>query len=230
VHEPADQETGSSRPSSGDLPVRWDGSEATPAYRFYRLAAIPVLKTFFRLRAEGRQNIPRTGPFILAANHVSYIDPLVLGATCIRPIHFMMLREYWEKPLVGWLSGKSGSFPVDQQGHTAGALRKAMGVLAEGRILGIFPEGARSPDGSLLPGKAGVSLLMLKTGLPLLPAAILGAEKALPRGRGYPLPYRITVRYGLPISLAPPSPRDRKAFLQRSTERIMSAIEDLLTR
>jgi 1-acyl-sn-glycerol-3-phosphate acyltransferase len=142
----------------------------------------------------------------------------------------MMLREYWERPLIGWLAGKSGSFPVDQKGHTAGALRKAMAVLAEGRILGIFPEGARSPDGSLLPGKAGVSLLMLKTGLPLLPAAILGAEKALPKGRSYPLPYRITVRYGKPIALEPPSPRDRKAFLQRSTGRIMGAIEELLER
>jgi 1-acyl-sn-glycerol-3-phosphate acyltransferase len=105
-----------------------------------------------------------------------------------------------------------------------------MAVLAAGKILGIFPEGARSPDGSLLPGKAGVSLLMLKTGLPLLPAAILGAERALPKGRGYPLPFRITVRYGTPLSFAPPSPRDRKAFLQRSTGEIMGAIGDLLGR
>jgi 1-acyl-sn-glycerol-3-phosphate acyltransferase len=142
----------------------------------------------------------------------------------------MMLREYWDKPFIGWLARKGGSFPVDQQGHTAGALRKAMAVLADGRILGIFPEGARSPDGSLLPGKAGVSLLMIKTGLPLLPAAIIGAEKALPKGRGYPLPFRITVRYGTPISFAPPPPRDRKAFLHRSTGEIMGAIEKLLGR
>jgi 1-acyl-sn-glycerol-3-phosphate acyltransferase len=117
---------------------------------------------------------------------------------------------------------------VDQQGHAAAPLRQALAVLRGGKVLGIFPEGARSADGRLLPGKAGVSLLMLKAGVPLVPAAIVGAKEALPKGRPYPLPHRITVRYGAPIRVTPPAAADRRGFLQSTTSDVMNAIGRLL--
>ncbi|MFC1657245.1 lysophospholipid acyltransferase family protein [Candidatus Moduliflexota bacterium] len=202
--------------------------EGTPFYRLIRFAGTPLLNIFFRLRGEGLENIPAAGPFILAANHVSYLDPLVLGATCPRPVHFIMLQEFWEKPVIGWIARKSGSFPVDQQGSAAGALRRALGVLRSGKVLGIFPEGGRSTDGSLQRGKGGAALLVMKAGVPLLPAAIVGADRALPKGRAFPRPARIIVRYGRPITVPPPSSPDQKReFLDTITARVMEAIGQL---
>jgi len=201
--------------------------EGTRLYRLVRSAGTPLLNIFFRLRGEGLENIPAAGPFILAANHVSYLDPLVLGATCPRPVHFIMLQEFWEKPVIGWIAGKSGSFPVDK-GSAAGALRRALGVLRAGRVLGIFPEGGRSADGSLQGGKGGAALLVMKAGVPLLPAAIIGADRALPKGRALPRPARITVRYGRPLTVPPPSSPDQKReFLDTITARVMEAIGQL---
>jgi 1-acyl-sn-glycerol-3-phosphate acyltransferase len=185
------------------------------------------VKPFFRVRSEGIENVPRSGPFILAANHVSYVDPLVLAITCPRPIRFIMLREFWEKPFIGWVCRKAGSFPVDPLGPTTAALRSAMTVLHGGKVLGIFPEGGRSPDGRLLPGKAGVALLVLKTGLPLVPAAILGADRAYSRKMLLPRPYRITVRYGAPLTFPPPPPEKKRDFLAQTTEVTMRAIAAL---
>lgn len=181
----------------------------------------------FRLRGEGVENIPPTGPFILAANHVSYIDPLVLGATCPRPIHFIMLREFWEKPVIGWICRKAGSFPVDQQGPATGALRRALSVLHEGKGLGIFPEGGRSQEDRPLQAKGGVALLVLKSGYPLLPAAIVGTEQALPKGRIIPRPVKVTVRYGTPLTFATPPPERKREFLENTTKTAMEAIARL---
>lgn len=202
--------------------------EGTRFYRLVRSAGTPLLKMFFRLRGEGLENIPAAAPFILAANHVSYLDPLVLGATCPRPVHFIMLREFWEKPFIGWVALKSGSFPVDQRGSAAGALRRALGILHAGKVLGIFPEGGRSADGSLQRGKGGAALLVMKAGVPLVPAAIIGADRALARGRLFPRPARITVRYGRPLTVPPPSSPDQKReFLHTITARVMEAIRQL---
>lgn len=202
--------------------------EGTPFYSFLKVTLAPLVKIFFRLRGEGLENIPERGPFILAANHVSYIDPLVLGATCPRPIHYIMLREFWEKPLLGRWCRMAGSIPVDPRGPAAGTLRKAVGILREGKVLGIFPEGGRSADGSLQSAKGGAALLALKTGVPLLPAAIVGAERALPKGKALPRPYRVTVRYGRPISLPKPSSTwEKKEFLGSVTDIAMKAIGEL---
>jgi len=215
-----------SRPGGGGPAIQ--GREGTPFYSFLRLTLAPLVRVFFRLRGEGVENIPLRGPFILAANHVSYIDPLVLGATCPRAIHYIMLREFWEKPLLGRACRMAGAIPVDPHGSAAGTLRKAVGILREGKALGIFPEGGRSADGSLRSAKAGAALLVLKTGVPLLPAAIVGAERAMAKGQALPRPSRVTVRYGRPISLPrPSSAREKKEFLGSVMEIAMRAIGEL---
>lgn len=202
-------------------------SEATFVYRCLKLFGTPVLRLFFRLRGEGTDNIPPAGPFILAANHVSFIDPLVLGATCPRAVHYIMLKEYYDKPVIGWLSRKAGSFPVDPEGPTAGALRNALRILQEGKVLGIFPEGGRSMADAPLPAKEGVALLSVKGGFPLVPAAILGADRALPRGQTLPRPVRVTVRYGRPLTFERPSREAKKDYLGEVTRRTMEAIAAL---
>ncbi len=201
--------------------------EATFVYRCLKIFGTPLLRVFFRLRGEGTEHVPPSGPFILAANHVSFVDPLVLGATCPRTIHFVMLKEYYEKPVIGWLSRKAGSFPIDPLAPATGALRKALGVLQQGKVLGIFPEGGRSQADSPLPAKGGVALLALKGGYPLLPAAIIGADKALPRGRVLPRPVPVTVRYGRPLTFPKPATEAKRDYLNEITRRTMGAIAEL---
>ncbi len=204
------------------------GPEGTAFYRSLKALGTPILKAYFRVSGEGAGNVPSSGPFILAANHVSYLDPLVLGATCPRPLHFVMLREFWEKPFLGWICRRAGSFPVDPHGPAAGALRRAVRLLREGKALGIFPEGGRSVDGRLQPAKGGAALLALKTGVPLLPAAIIGAERAMPKGVSVPRPFKVRVRYGPPLSVpGPSSSQQKKDFLDHVTELAMEAIKDL---
>ena len=221
--------TGEDRPRTASPGA--SGREATAFYSFLKLTVPPLLKAFFRLGVEGVENVPGKKPFILAANHVSYLDPLVLGATCPRPIHFIMLREFWEKPIIGRLCRLAGSIPVDQRGPAAGTLRQAVGILRQGTVLGIFPEGGRSADGTLQSGKGGAALLAMKTGVPLLPAAIIGAERALPKGKAIPKPLRVTVRYGNLLEVPRPSTAlEKRAFLDAVTDLAMEAIDRLSRR
>ena len=174
----------------------------TPMYRFLKTCGTPLLRMYFRLRAEGVENLPTGGAFILAANHSSYLDPLAVGAACPRPVHFIMLQEFWEKPFIGTISRMAGSFPIDHSRPATGALRQALSILKGRKILGIFPEGGRSADGSIGSGKAGAALLAVKTGLPLVPTAIIGADRALPKGSSFPRPVQIIVRFGRALSSA----------------------------
>lgn len=206
--------------------LKW--SEVNHFYTFLKLVGIPLLKVFFRVRGEGRHHIPSSGPCIVVANHSSYLDPVMLGATCPRPIHFIMLREYWEKPLLGWICRKAGSFPVAHNRPATAALRQALTILRNNQVLGIFPEGGRSPDGRLRPGKHGAAQLALRTGVPLVPAAILGSHRALPMGSALPRPLKINVRYGKPLVFQfPPSKKEYKDRLNEATKLIMQTIGDL---
>jgi 1-acyl-sn-glycerol-3-phosphate acyltransferase len=176
---------------------------AAPGHRgFYarlRLLGSPLVRTFFRLRAEGAGAVPPSGPCILAANHLSYLDPLVLAATCPRQVRFMMTRRFWEMPLVGWLSRRAGSFPVGTAGITPRTLRAALAVLEGGEVLGIFPEGGIPTDGRLRAGRPGAARLALRTGSPIVPAGIVGTSRALPKGHLLPRPVPVLVRYGEPV-------------------------------
>ena len=104
-------------PSRGSTAAaaRSPGNEATFTYRLLEFFGRPLLRLYFGVRGEGTENVPALGPVILAANHVSFIDPLVLGAACPRPVHYMMLRRFWDMPFIGWISRRAGSFPVDPE-------------------------------------------------------------------------------------------------------------------
>ena len=202
-------------------------SEGTVMYSFLRLVFTPVLKGYFGLRSEGAERIPERGPLLIAANHASYIDPFVLGATCPRPIHFMMLKKYWKKPLLGWVAGKAGAFPVDPGSANPSAIRESLSVLKGGGVLGIFPEGGISRDGIMKPGMSGVALLALRTGVPVVPAAILGSHKALRKGMVVPRPHRVLVRYASPLQFPKGPSRPEMESLSEVTERIMESIDRL---
>ena len=152
---------------------------------------------YFRLSHEGREHVPADGALIVAANHVSYLDPAVLGATLPRPAHFIMVGGIWRKTGLNWFFRGMRSIPVDREGlMSRSALKAALDALARGEVVGIFPEGGRAlPDGSV-PALAGVALLARRSGAPVLPTGISGTFEALPRGRAIPRICKIRVRFG----------------------------------
>lgn len=184
-------------------------------------------------RIHGLEHVPRSGPFILVANHCSQFDPPILGwATGLqigRVVHFMAKLEMSRWPIIGWLADRSGVFFVRRGEGDRAAQRIALEVLAAGRPVGIFPEGTRSRDGRLKAGKPGVALLAMRSGAPIVPVGIAGTHRFFAGGRRLPRRSRVTFRIGEPFVLThqPAGRLDREA-MAAGTERIMAAIEALL--
>jgi 1-acyl-sn-glycerol-3-phosphate acyltransferase len=149
---------------------------------------------------EGEEHVPAAGGLILAANHASYLDPILLGAASPRPVRYMMLRSYYDRPLLGPLAATFGAFPVDEGRITPSTFRTAAEFLAGGEVVGIFPEGGRSRDGRLMGGRPGVLILGRRAGVPIVPAGISGAWRSLPRGAAWPRPVPVTIRFGPPFT------------------------------
>ncbi len=185
------------------------------------------LRIYFRLRSENRPTLE--GAYMLAPNHTSYLDPILLGAVSFRRVTFMMTALHYRSPLMGWFYRWNKAIPVGVRKGNRNALRMAEEVLREGRVLSVFPEGGISRDGKLLLGNPGAVSLALRQGVAVIPVAIDGAHDAFPFGSRFPKPHRITVRFGDPISpdeLRSPG-SDRKQTLNLATRAIMREIARL---
>jgi 1-acyl-sn-glycerol-3-phosphate acyltransferase len=201
--------------------------EATFVYRSMRwLSALP--RWYFRFQVEGARHVPRAGPCIIAANHTSYVDPIVLWMACPRNVQFIVDREQYGRPLVHWVAVRNGAIPVENDPRDLGSMRRALLALKHGAALGIFPEGGRSVDGFLKPGKPGAALLALRAGVPLVPAGIVGAFAAYSRHHRFPRPKRILVRFGEPVAL-PEAWRGHAAkdHLEEATSLLLERIKAL---
>jgi 1-acyl-sn-glycerol-3-phosphate acyltransferase len=199
-------------------------TEETLLYRSLRvLSALP--RWYFRLRVEEARHVPAAGPCIIAANHTSYIDPIVLWMACPRHVRFIVDRGQYLRPLVHWVAMRTGAIPVENDPRDLGSLRRALTALRENAVLGIFPEGGRSDDGGLKPAKPGAALLALRAGVPLVPAGIVGAFAAYSRHQRFPRRGPLLVRFGEPISL-PESWRGHaaKEHLAEATALLMGRI------
>jgi 1-acyl-sn-glycerol-3-phosphate acyltransferase len=163
-----------------------------------RLVCLGIAKLVFRLHVEGEEYIPHTGPAILAANHVSYIDPIIVGIAIRRPIRFMAKKELFRFPPFGWLLRQFGAFPVNRHRINMQAFKRAISLLEAGELVAIFPEGTRGDGVELRPGKPGIGLIAARTGAPVIPAFHRGTEKVLPRGAWFPRLHRITIMFGAP--------------------------------
>jgi len=181
----------------------------------------------------GVENVPATGPYIVVSNHTSNLDPPFVGAAIGRHtgrvIHFMAKEEIRHWPLIGWLARGSGVFFVRRGEGDRAAQRIALEHLAAGRPIGIFPEGTRTRDGVLREPKAGVALLAMRSGAPLLPVGISGSGRIFPGRSRLPHRTRVDIVIGRPFSLLhqPDGRLDREA-MDAGTERIMREIAALL--
>lgn len=189
-----------------------------------------------RIRIEGAvDEIPRTGPVIIAANHSSNLDVPVLGSSLMpklgRRFQWLGKKEVFDWPVVGWVARNGGVHAVDRSTADIDAFRLAARILDEGHVLFVFPEGTRSHDGALGEGRDGVAVLALRTGAPIVPVGVTGSYERWPRGQMLPHPGgRVVVRVGSPFrvqDLLPPG-TERRAAKGLATELIMRRIADLL--
>lgn len=189
-----------------------------------------------RVRVEGAiDQIPRTGPVIVAANHSSNLDVPVLGSSLMpklgRRLQWLGKKELFDWPVVGWIARNGGVHAIDRGAADVEAFRIATRILEEGHALFVFPEGTRSHDGTLGEGRDGVAVLALRTGAPIVPVGVSGSYERWPRGQRLPSPGgRVTVRVGSPFRLADvlPPDMDRRAAKTAATDLIMRRIAELL--
>jgi 1-acyl-sn-glycerol-3-phosphate acyltransferase len=191
-----------------------------------------------RIRVEGLDHIPASGPVILAINHISNADPVVTGAWITpalrhRRIHWLGKRELFDWPVFGWLAAHGGVHPVNRDAADVEAFRLATRILELGYVLLAFPEGTRSPSGELQEAKDGLAMLAIRTGAVIVPIGVNNSDAVWRKGQKLPSPFprrTITVRIGEPFRIADvlPPDTDRKAAKSLATRAIMTRIAALL--
>lgn len=202
--------------------------------RASQLVGRTLIRSFTRVSVEGLEHVPTGGALILAGNHISNADPpLVAGwltPALGRPVHWMAKAEALEWPLAGWFMRQNGAFGIHRGAADTEAFRLARAVLADGRVLGTFPEGTRSPTGALQRAKDGVTLLALRTGAPILPIGVSDTDRFWPRGRTlWRFGGQISLRVGEPFVLERRvAPDGTKEPLEDVTTRLMLHIAELI--
>ena len=183
----------------------------------------PLLTTVFRPWVTGLENIPRSGPAIVVSNHLSLVDSLFLPMMVDRQMAFLAKSDYFTgKGLKGWLirffMTSSGQLPIDRSGGRASeaSLQAGLAVLAEGKVLAIYPEGTRSPDGRLYRGRTGVARMVLEAGVPVIPTVMIDTEKVMPLGSSLPKVHRVGVVIGAPLDFSRFQGMEGDRFVLRS--------------
>jgi len=175
------------------------------AYWVVKCLLSPILRLLWRVKVEGREHIPPTGAVILAPNHVAFCDSLFMPLVVRRRVTFVAKAEYFDSWKTAWFFRAVGQIPMRREGGSASerALATARQVLTAGGILGIYPEGTRSPDGRLYRGHTGVARLALGCGVTVVPVGLVGTTGVQPMGSMVMRPFRrVTVRFAPPLDLA----------------------------
>jgi 1-acyl-sn-glycerol-3-phosphate acyltransferase len=175
------------------------------AYWVLKVLLSPFFYVVWRIKVEGREHVPATGPVILAPNHVTFLDSMFLPLVMRRRVTFVAKAEYFDTWKTAWFFRSCGQIPMRREGGSASerALAAARDVLEAGKVLGIYPEGTRSPDGRLYRGHTGVARLALASGVPIVPVGLVGTSDVQPPGSNRPRPFkRVTVRFGVPLDLS----------------------------
>lgn len=195
----------------------------------------PLLLGVFRPWVIGLENIPKTGGVILASNHLSFIDSIFLPLVVRRRVAFLAKSEYFTGTgLKGWATRQffkaTGQLPIDRSGGRASedSLNTGLRVLGAGGILGIYPEGTRSPDARMYRGRTGVARMVLEAGVPIVPVAMIDTEKAMPTGTRLPKVRRIGIIIGEPLDFGRFDGMEGDRFVLRAiTDELMYELQRL---
>jgi 1-acyl-sn-glycerol-3-phosphate acyltransferase len=198
-------------------------------YGATKLTAGPVLRRLYNVKTKGAENVPRSGPAIITPNHLSFIDPFFVALTSPRHVVFIGKAEYWDDWRTRVFFEMAGGIPVRREdgGQAQSSLQAGVAVLRTGGVLGIFPEGTRSPDGRLYKGKTGAARMALEVGCPVIPTGLKGTRELLPKDAKIPnLGPTVSVTYGRPMRV-PTEARDDARALRQFTDELMQAVRDL---
>lgn len=193
-------------------------------YWFFRAIFYIILKVFNRLEVIGSENIPKEGGVIVAANHVSYLDPPVIGVALKRRATYMAKEGLFNIPLLGVFI-RSFCFPVRRGRPQPSTIKEAIKRLKQGELIVMFPEGGRSVDGSLLDAKRGVGVIAAISRMLVVPTLIKGTEKVLPVGASFLRPAKITVIFGNPVEIG--REETDKQYQEKISRDIMERIQNL---
>lgn len=193
-------------------------------YRFIKIIISVFLKVFNRLEVIGSENVPEKGGVIVAANHVSYLDPPVIGAALKRRPTYIAKHELFNIPLLGTFI-KLFSLPVNREKPQPSTIKEAVRRLKQGELIVMFPEGGRSADGNFLDAKRGVGMIAAISRMPIVPALIKGTEKALPVGAKFLRLTKIEVIFGKPIEIE--TSETDKHYQERISKDILEVIKKL---
>ncbi len=195
----------------------------------------PILKILFRPWIRGAENIPKQGGAILASNHLSFVDSIFLPLKIRRPVTFLAKSDYFtgkgvKGALIRWFFKATGQLPIDRSGGKASedSLNTGLGVLERGLLLGIYPEGTRSPTAKLYRGRTGIARMALEAGVPVVPVAMIDTEKVQPIGSKYPKIHRVGVVIGEPLDFSRFAGMEGdRAVLRAVTDQIVYSIHRL---
>ncbi|PWH07025.1 1-acyl-sn-glycerol-3-phosphate acyltransferase [Brachybacterium endophyticum] len=204
-------------------------------YSLVRPVLGPLFTTYWRPRVTGLENIPTTGSFLLASNHLANVDSFLIPVVSPRMVRFISKDVYWKNGgvigrLQKWFMSSVGTVPLDREALSSGrgALEAALQVLQEGNGFGIYPEGSRSKDGLLHKGQSGAAWLALQSGCPVIPLGLVGTQNLFRAGRLLPTRYRVDMRFGEPIDFSDlPTDLSTGARRRLITDRIMTEIQAL---
>ncbi len=187
-----------------------------------------LFKICFKIRVFGKENIPRGTPLIIASNHVSFADPVAIGAACPRKLYFLAREDLFKPKLFGEFIKRLHAIPIIRGGRDVNALRAGIKLLSNNKVLVMFPEGTRSKDGNLKTPKFGIGLLANLSGAEVLPCYLKGTKEVLPYYGIFPRLKKASVYFGKPIKFNPSEFRgSRRERYMQFAERVMERIAEL---
>ncbi len=207
---------------------RYDHASMDWLYGICHYVIIGIYDALFRGEVAGLEHIPRTGPFLIAANHASHLDPPIIGSQVSRQIAFFARKSLWKPGLASWWMDSVGCIPVDRDSTDLAAIKRVLQTLKTGKAIILFPEGTRSPDGNLQTPKGGVGLIVAKTQVPVLPVRIFDSHVAFGRDGKLHVGTPVSVTFGPLLYPADyDEPEGGKERYQRISGKIMTAIATL---
>jgi 1-acyl-sn-glycerol-3-phosphate acyltransferase len=200
------------------------------AYRVIKAGLGALMNRAYDIKIEGLEHLPQVGPGIVAANHISFLDSLFIPLVIPRRVTYLAKAEYWDSWKTRWFFDLVGQIPVrrDDSAKALAALEAGSRVLNKGGLLGIYPEGTRSPDGSLYRGKTGVARMALECNVPVIPVGLVGTREIMPKDAKLPhMRGDVTLRFGEPLRISKDGSGDGPMALRAFVDALMYEIREL---
>ncbi len=200
----------------------------TPFYLVSWMGFRMLFRLYFRWRVLNPERVPLDGPVILGANHASFLDPFLIGSGVKRDINYLARENLFRFPVLGWCLHQWQTVPVDRDGGGAKGLKAILDRLLKGGAIILFPEGTRTSDGRLQPGRSGIGLTVIKSKAPVVPVRVFGTFEAYNRHMRLPRPRRVTVKYGRPLLFEALRAEAETCSKQRLKEIYQQVSDDLM--